>query len=182
MNQGTHSRKNRKISGTLHWCVPALFFLCLYSSEAFGLSFQGTVHLVGSALKSRTLLEVTEPQQSNVLCQSDLEGKIRHLTDLEIEVSGDWRVGPTGEPDCLVVTSYKVLKASSGRAIIAGLLTSRAGQYIINTGDGAEVVLADLPSGAKSLVGTKVIVDVKSIASSSNVEAVKVIVSFRSMP
>jgi hypothetical protein len=74
------------------------------------------------------------------------------------------------------------LKASSGRAIIAGLLTSRAGQYIINTGDGAEVVLADLPSGAKSLVGTKVIVDVKSIASSSNAEAVKVIVSFRSMP
>lgn len=151
-------------------------------TEAYGITLKGTVHLVGSALRSRTLLEVTEPQQSKVLCPSEVEQRVRHLTDLEIEVSGEWKLGPTGEPDCLVVSSYRVLKASSGRPIIVGVLVSRHGQFVVITEDGGEVVLAELPSGAKSLIGTKVIMDVKSIASSSNAEATKVIVSFRPMP
>ncbi|MBM4251076.1 MAG: hypothetical protein FJ146_03835 [Deltaproteobacteria bacterium] len=155
-------------------------FVC---SDAFALTLQGTVHLVGSALRSRTLLETTDPQQATtVICQSDLEQKIRHLTDLQIQIDGEWKVTTTGQADCLQVNTFRVLKASSGRPIITGVLTSRRGQFIITDDDGAEVVLAELPSGARDLLGRKVIFDVKSIASSSNAEALKVVVSFRPMP
>ncbi len=151
-------------------------------TEAYCATFKGTVHIIGSALQSRTLLEVADSQQTNVLCPSSVEQRIRHLTDLEIEVSGEWKLGSTGDPDCLVAASYRVLKAASGRPIIVGTLGTRNDQFIIETDSGGEVVLAELPSGAKSLLGTRVIMDVKSIASSSNADATKVVVSFRPMP
>jgi hypothetical protein len=182
MNQQDCRSHNHLIS-SFSWGYLLAFLLGgLFGTELYAVTFQGSIHLIGSALKSRTLLEVSDPQQSNVLCPSELEQKVRHLTDLEIEVSGEWKLGSTGEPDCLVVSSYRVIKAASGRPIIVGTLTSRNGQYAVVTDGGGEVILAELPSGAKTLLGTRVIMDVKSIASSSNADATKVVVDFRPMP
>jgi hypothetical protein len=160
----------------------SLIVSLLGSSSAYALSLQGSVRIVGSALQSRTMLESTEPQQSIVLCPSVWEQKIRHLTDLGITISGEWRISATGANDCFEASSYKVLKAASGRPVVVGLLVERDGRYILSTEEGGDILLSQLPSGAKSLIGSKVILDVKSIASSTAADATKVIVSIRSMP
>ena len=70
----------------------------------------------------------------------------------------------------------------SGRPLLAGTLSYRSGAYVVRDAENREVILTDVPDGIRSFVGGKVIIEVKSIASPASAEAVKVIVSYRSMP
>jgi len=167
-----------------------LLGLLAYEGLAWGEAVEGTVQIKGSALKSLTFVssEVSsgvsngDKQEGTRICASDAEQRIRHLTDLTVRVTGEWQATKSGEKDCLNAKDYVVLKASSGREAVTGLLSRSGAGYVIESADGRRLVLQEVPDGLKSLLGLNVMVDVKSIASRQAAEATKVVVSYRSLP
>ena len=153
-----------------------------YEGVALGEAVEGVVQIQGSALKSNTIVFSGDKKAGTRICASAMEQRIRHLTDLTLRVTGEWQAAKSGEKDCLDASDYKVLKASSGREAVTGLLSRSGAGYVIESADGRRLVLQEVPVGLKSLLGLKVIVDVKSIASRQAAEATKVVVSYRPLP
>ena len=163
-----------------------LLGLLAYEGVALGEAVEGVVQIQGSALKSITFVasgvSSGDKKEGPRLCSSAEEQRIRHLTDLTVRVNGEWRVAKTGEKECFDARDYTVLKASSGREALTGMLSRSETGYVLESADGRRLVFQDIPDGLKGLVGSKVVVDVKSIASRQAAEATKVVVSYRPLP
>ena len=159
-----------------------LLGLLAYEGVALGDAVEGVVQIKGSALKSITLVSFGDKKEVIRICTSATEQRIRHLTDLTVRVTGEWQATKSGEKDCLDARDYVVLKASSGREAVTGLLSRSGAGYVIESADGRKLVLQEVPDGLKDLVGINVVVDVKSIASRQAAEATKVVVSYRPLP
>ena len=67
-------------------------------------------------------------------------------------------------------------------AALTGMLSRSETGSVLESADGRRLVFQDIPDGLKGLVGSKVVVDVKSIASRQAAEATKVVVSYRPLP
>jgi hypothetical protein len=167
-----------------------LLGLLAYEGVALAEAVEGTVQIKGSALKSTTFVSSVvssgvstgDKQHGTRICVSDTEQRIRHLTDLTVRVTGEWQATKSGEKDCLDASDYTVLKASSGREAVTGMLSRLGAGFVIDSADGRRLVLQEVPDGLKSLLGLNVVIDVKSIASRQATEATKVVVSYRPLP
>ena len=142
----------------------------------------GAVRLFGSALQSQTLVVSAQEQAEIRLCPSETEQRIRHLTDLRVVVTGTWQLTKQGERDCFVPKAFSVTKVASGRDAIVGVLSRQGDYYAVKADDGRETKLMTVPDGLRSLVGQRVILDVRSMGSSLAVDAPKVVVSYQSSP
>ena len=127
---------------------------------------------------------VTNPKEKEgpKLCASDLEMSIRHLTGLTVRVTGQWRLSKAGDKECFEAQDFTILSCSSGRSPVVGLLVREGDYFKVIRVDGSEVQLKDLPDGLKSMIGRKVILDIKAMSSTTVVDAAKVVVEYRLYP
>jgi hypothetical protein len=136
--------------------------LIVLTSPAFADDLAGNVIVVGSSVNMRVLLTEKGAAEGPALCTNDVSKRIRKLLRLEVQVTGSWKMkDATNAKDCFEATSFKVLKHSSGRQPVIGILTEDGANYMIKGEDGRVSRLSDITSGLMKLKGKKVILDIK---------------------
>ena len=136
--------------------------LLTFGTPALADELAGSVIVVGSSINMRVLLTEKGAADGPALCANDVSKTIRKLLRLEVQVSGSWKIKDgTSVKDCFETTSFKILKHSSGRPPVIGILTEDGPNFTIKGEDGRVSRLSDITSGLVKLKGKKVILDLK---------------------
>lgn len=121
----------------------------------------GSVIVVGSSINMRVLLTAKGAADGPALCTNEVSKRIRKLLRLEVQVSGSWKMKDATTKDCFETTSFKILKHSSGRPAVIGILAEDGPNFTIKGENGYVNRLSDITSGLMKLKGKKVILDLK---------------------
>ncbi len=142
----------------------------------------GSVIVVGSSVNMRVLLTEKGAADGPALCTNEVSKKIRKLLRLEVQVTGSWKMKDSGTKDCFDATSFKILKHSSGRPPVIGILTEDGPNFIIKGEDGRVNRLSDITSGLTKLKGKKVILDLKPMDAPGQKDISFKVVSYSEYP
>ncbi len=142
----------------------------------------GSVIVVGSSVNMRVLLTEKGAADGPALCTNDISKKIRKLLRLEVQVNGSWKMKDANTKDCFDATSFKILKHSSGRPPVIGILTEDGPNFIIKGEDGRVNRLSDITSGLVKLKGKKVILDLKPMDAPGQKDISYKVVSYSEYP
>jgi hypothetical protein len=161
--------------------VLATLFLAL-STPAQAEDLAGSVIVVGSSINMRVLLTEKGAADGPALCTNDVSKKIRKLLRLEVQVNGSWKMKDATKKDCFDATSFKILKHSSGRPPVIGVLTEDGPNFIIKGEDGRVNRLSDITSGLAKLKGKKVLLDLKPMDAPGQKDISYKVVSYSEYP
>jgi hypothetical protein len=143
----------------------------------------GHVIVVGSSVNMRVQLTEKEGSKGPALCPNDVSKRIRKLLRLEVSVTGAWQMKKDGSSkDCFAATGFKILKHSSGRDPIIGMLQDQGAYFIVKGDDGKVSKLSEVTSGLKSLKGKKVILDLKPMDSPGQKDVSYKVVAYSEFP
>lgn len=133
----------------------------LASTPAKADELAGHVLVVGSSVNMKVQLTEKNGSSGPSLCKNDVANRIKKLLRLEIRVSGDWQKKADGSNDCFMASSFTILRHSSGRVPVVGLLQEEGATFVVKSDDGKVSRLSDITTGLKRLKGRKVILDLK---------------------
>ncbi len=156
-----------------------LFF---FGTPAFADDLAGSVIVVGSSVNMRVLLTEKGAADGPALCTNEVSKKIRKLLRLEVQVTGSWKMKDAATRDCFDATSFKILKHSSGRPPVIGILTEDGPNFIIKGEDGRVNRLSGITSGLTKLKGKKVILDLKPMDAPGQKDISFKVVSYSEYP
>ena len=142
-------------------------WVVFFSPQAFAEDFEGIVRLVGSAYSATTTLTDASGKQAVNFCTDDESRRLSRLTGMTVKASGDWQEATKNKVRCVKLTAFEVLKASSGRDAVVGVLSQEGADFAVTTGDGSKRKLSRVPKGLRKMLGKKVIIDVKPMGSPS---------------
>jgi len=165
--------------------VKIVFFVLLLalSTSAKAEELEGSVIVVGSSINMRVLLTKKGAADGPALCTNDVSKKIRKLLRLEVQASGSWKMkNGTSTKDCFEASSFKILRHSSGRPPVIGILTEDGPNFIIKGEDGRVNRLSDITSGLTKLKGKKVILDIKPMDAPGQKDVSYKVVSYSEYP
>ncbi len=152
----------------------------LLAAPALAEDLEGVVAISGSAINAKVTLGTASG--SPVICRDETGKRIGRLTGMTVKVTGEWALNKDGGKRCVTATSFSVVKMSSGRPAVVGLLSQKDGSYVVAGDDGAVHTLADVPTGLKKLDGQKVIIDVKPMETPAAGPSAFKVVSYAPFP
>lgn len=158
------------------------FLAATTSVVALAEDVEGLVKAAGSAATARTFLTPDGSETGTQLCSGDIAKGLRRLGGMTVKVSGDWKMDKKGEKSCFEPTEFAILKVTSGREAIVGMLSQKDGAYVVTGPDGKVHALGDVPGGLKKLDGQKVILDIKPLNSPTAKEAAFKVVTYAAHP
>jgi len=94
------------------------------------------------------------------LCKDSGENRVKKLSGLKVRLSGSYRPKGNGERRCFVTNEFTVLKMSSGRPPLIGVLSQKDGYFHLTT-DAGKLIKLNQKSGMEGLLNKRVILDVK---------------------
>jgi hypothetical protein len=163
------------------WVWPVFVALLVTALPAHAEELTGTAQIVGSGYNSKVILDGAASPSPHV-CRSDTSKRLSRLTGMTVKVQGEWKTKKDGAKDCFDAVEFTVLKTSSGRDAIVGVLSQEKGHYQVSDDSGKVVKLSDLSSGLKKLEGKKVILDVNLINTPAGLEASYKVITYAEMP
>jgi hypothetical protein len=137
----------------------SLILISLISSSALADQLQGLVRVTGNAPFKQ--VTITKPSEfvGTMLCPGDKAKRVMNLESLVVKVWGNPK--EIGAVKCFDIGSFTALKTPAGNDAIVGNLQEKEGSVVLLAEDGRTVKLVDVPVGLRSMVGKKVVIDVK---------------------
>lgn len=154
----------------------------LFAPAALGESLEGVVRTVGSALNQKVLVTPGSDFSGPQLCRDEEAKKISRLTSFTVKVDGAWKMTKEGKQDCFDAATYTVTKTLNGRPALVGVLSKEGSGFVVTATDGSKHPLTEVPEGMKSMVGKKVILDLKPMDNPALKEAASKVVTYSEMP
>ena len=159
-----------------------VILLAGYGSLASAEEFEGAIRNSGSSVNQTVELVSDQGKTTQKLCLDAGASRVKKLTGLTIRVTGDWKLNKAGEKQCLELKSFKIVKHTSGRVPLVGVLEQENGVYVVAGEDGKKQPLGEVSSGLKRLAGKKVILDVKPLDVSGDKSAALKVVTYGEYP
>jgi len=124
-------------------------------------SIEGSVRTVGSAINARTVLAASGSGAADqALCRDAVARRVAKLGGMVVRATGNWN-GSDGKTRCFAAASFVVVRNSSGREPLVGILRKDGAGWHVTSDSGVRSDLTSVPSGLAKLDGRKVIVDAK---------------------
>jgi hypothetical protein len=159
-----------------------LLYLGTFCLEARSESLEGIVRNSGSGVNQVVEVVVAKATNGDRLCPGEVSARIKKLSGMTLEISGDWKIGKSGDRQCFEVQGFHIKRHLSGRPPLVGTLKDDAGTYAVVTEDGKKHVLGDASSGLKKLAGKKVILDIKSFDATGEQSSNLKVISYAAYP
>jgi len=159
-----------------------LIGLLAYAPHGISEEFEGQIRNSGSSVNQ--IVELVGDQGKNIqkLCFDEGAIRIKKLTGMTLRVNGEWKLNKAGQRQCLQLKSFTIVKHTSGRTPVVGVLQNDNGVYQVAGEDGKKQTLGEVSSGLKRLTGKKVILDVKPLDASGDKSAVLKVVTYGEYP
>lgn len=129
----------------------------------------GSVRVTKATAGVYVNLESKETGKSVRLCSSNLATKIKTLSAMTLEVSGEWKGDESAKSSCFDSQGFKILRLSSGRNPAVGVLKSDKSVYYLQHENGHKSFFLKVPKKMKQMVNKKIIVDPKIVAVSFSI-------------
>jgi hypothetical protein len=149
---------------------------------AIGEELEGQIRNSGSGANQQVELVGNQGKTAQKLCGDDGATRVKRLTGMTLKVTGEWKLNKAGERQCLALTGFTIVKHTSGRSPLVGVLQNENGVYVVAGEDGKKKVLGEVSSGLKKLAGKRVILDVKPLDASTDKSAVLKVVTYGEYP
>lgn len=145
-------------------CVAFVLAAIVTPPEASARNVEGVVKVVGSVVNARVILMPSGGGKPTTLCTDATGQCIRKLAGMTLKVA----VTPQAEGKCLKAQEFSVLKTTSGRAAIVGVLRQQQGATFVEEGSGKKHPIARMTPGLREIIGKKAIFDLKANATGSS--------------
>ena len=172
----------RSISGRATTASLVLAAALTGASAARAEEASGRVRVVGPAISVEVVLAPEGGNDGPNLCRTDLAKRLRHLAAMTVKVTGEWQLKKDGSKRCFDAADFTVVKATSGRDAVVGLLSEKGGNFVVTGDDGKEQRLLSVPDGLRKLSGQKVILDLKAMESPTAKDASSSVVTYAAYP
>ena len=157
-------------------------YLGVFCLVAKAESLEGIVRNSGSGVNQVVEVVVGKAVIGDRLCPGEVSARVKKLSGMTLEFSGDWKIGKSGDRQCFEVKAFNIKRHLSGRPPLVGVLRDDAGTFSIVTEDGKQHLLGNASSGLKKLKGKKVILDIKPFDASGEQESTLKVISYAPYP
>ncbi|MBM4251074.1 MAG: hypothetical protein FJ146_03825 [Deltaproteobacteria bacterium] len=136
-----------------------LLITVICSPAAMADQMQGLVRVTGNPPFKQ--VTITKPREfSGVpLCPGDKAKRIMNLESLVVKIYGGEKT--VGATKCFEMGSFTVLKTPAGNTAVVGQLQQKEGVFFLLADDGRTLPLSDVPDGLRSMIGKKVVLDIR---------------------
>jgi hypothetical protein len=163
----------RPLGLQISWFAAGVLFALPFKSQAAE-QVAGLVKVVGSAYNARVVLVAETGEAKHQLCKDDVAKKVGRLTGMVVAATGNWDAHDPKDR-CFATETFEIEKASSGRKPLVGTLNKKGEVFNIETGDGKQHTLDKVAGSLVTMIGKKVIVDVKPLKTATGAETWKVV-------